>query len=211
MDKAKREDRRGPMRRRAIGVACGAAAGVGLWIAGVLWFAALIPRPPAGERPPAEPVAAAPTDAIVVLTGGALRLEEGLDLLAAGKAWKLFVSGVYHGVDVQSLMRLARRAPYDIECCVVLGYTAGDTAGNARETAAWMAAEGYRSLRLVTASYHMPRSLLAFRRALAGVTIVPHPVFPPSFKQDRWYLWPGTARLIVSEFHKYVFALAHLA
>ena len=38
------------------------------------------------------------TDAIVVLTGGSSRLEEGVNLLMQRKAKKLFVSGVYRGV-----------------------------------------------------------------------------------------------------------------
>ena len=43
------------------------------------------------------------TDAIVVLTGGSSRLEEGVNLLMQRKAKKLFVSGVYRGVDVRRL------------------------------------------------------------------------------------------------------------
>ena len=100
-----------------------------------------------------------PTDAFVVLTGGSSRLEEGLNLLAQRKAKKLFVSGVYRGVDVKRLLSLSRRAPDDLVCCIEIGHTATSTEGNAAETKLWMDQEGYRSLRLVTASYHMPRSM----------------------------------------------------
>ena len=90
----------------------------------------------------------------------------------------------------------------------MLGYTADNTAGNARETATWMAEEGYGSLRLVTSSYHMPRSLAAFRRVMPSVNIVPHPVFPAHVRHSDWWRWPGTTQLLVSEYNKYLIAQA---
>ncbi|MDZ5646402.1 YdcF family protein [Nitrospirillum sp. BR 11828] len=181
--------------RRLTGL--GAALGV-LWVGGLLTFAANIPRAPED--------ATAATDAIVVLTGGSERLETGFDLLAAGRAQKLFISGVYRGVDVRALLRLSQATPAALECCVVLGYSADDTVGNAAETARWMQAEGYHSLRLVTANYHMPRSLVEFRHALPDVRIVPHAVQPPNVRLDGWWHWRGTAGLIVSEYDKYLVA-----
>jgi len=89
---------------------------------------------------------------------------------------------------------------------VETGYGAQNTAGNAVETEEWMRANGFQSLRLVTASYHMPRSLLEFRQALPDATIIPHPVFSDHVKQDRWWLWPGTARLIIGEYNKFLAA-----
>lgn len=180
-------------------VATGAAVVLALlWLGGLVWFAEDIPSKVD------DPDSA--TDAIVVLTGGSERVDAGLALLAAGRAKKLFVSGVSRGVEVSELLRVARPVPAELECCIVLGHEADSTLGNAAETAAWMAAQGYRSLRLVTAAYHMPRSLAEFRHAMPGVAIVPNPVFPERVKQD-WWLWPGTAALIVGEYHKYLLAL----
>lgn len=169
------------------------------WTGGLVWFAHMI-------RPAPEP--GGNTDAVVVLTGGAGRLDAGLALLEAGRAKKLFVSGVYHGVDVAALLKLSRTAPQNVDCCIVLGYTADSTIGNARETAAWMKKEGYHSLRLVTASYHMPRSLLEFHRAMPNIEILPNPVYPARFKQSQWWLWPGTLSLLMTEYNKYLLSLA---
>ena len=144
------------------------------------------------------------TDAIVVLTGGSGRLEEGLNLLTEKKAKKLFVSGVYRGVDVRRLLALSRGNRQDLLCCIELGYAAASTKGNAAETRAWIKAEGYRSIRLVTASYHMPRSIKEFRYQMPDVTVIPHSVFPEQFKRDKWWLWPGTASLILTEYFKYL-------
>ncbi len=69
-----------------------------------------------------------------------------------------------------------------------------------------MEAEGFTSLRLVTAAYHMPRSLLLFRQAMPAMEILPHPVFPAGFHQEDWYLWPGSSALILSEYSKYLAA-----
>ncbi len=171
-----------------------------LWVAGLVWFAESIPKADAGPAPDTR------TDAVVVLTGGPLRLRTGLTLLDEGKARKLFVSGVNPRVELTELLRTAEKSTSQADCCIVLGYAADNTAGNAAETKAWMEREGYRSLRLVTASYHMQRSLNEFRRVMPGVTIVAHPVHPEGFKADNWWAWPGTLALIVSEYHKYVAA-----
>ena len=182
---------------RLVIVALGGFAGLGaLWLAGLIWFAAGIPRVPA------EPIAA--TDAIVVLTGGAGRLSAGFELLREGRAKKLFVSGVYRGVDVAEILRVSQQTPEALACCIAIGHSAVDTAGNARETARWMADEGFASLRLVTADYHMPRSLAEFRRAMPGVTLIAHPVSSDSVHVDAWWRWPGTASLIASEYTKHL-------
>ncbi|MBF0393924.1 MAG: YdcF family protein [Alphaproteobacteria bacterium] len=173
------------------------------WAAGLLWFAAAMPEVVEDDD--------SPTDAIVVLTGGSERLSAGFHLLASQRARKLFVSGVYHGVEVAELLSLSRQTPDEVECCIVLGYSADNTVGNALETAEWMAREGFSSLRLVTAQYHMRRSLLEFDAAMPEVRVIPHPVFPESVKQD-WWRWPGTASLIATEYNKYLVArLRHLA
>ncbi|MBI3506336.1 MAG: YdcF family protein [Proteobacteria bacterium] len=188
-----------PQRRQVAWVALMLAGLVALYFGGLAWFAQTIPRAAADET--------RTTDAIVVLTGGPMRLREGLRLLADGRGRKLLVSGVYRGVDVQELLRVARQVPESVECCVELGYAADSTLGNAIETAAWMAREKFASLRLVTANYHMRRSLLEFRRAMPETEIVAHPVFPDTFRIDAWWRWPGTYALVQAEYHKYLVAL----
>jgi len=170
-----------------------------LWFSGLIWFGQEIPNE-IGDRE-------SETDAIVVLTGGTLRVERGLALLAEGKAKKLFISGVYHSTDVAALLHLSRHSPENVDR-IALGREADNTEGNAAETARWMRQEGFHSLRLVTGSYHMPRSLLEFSRAMPEMRIVANPVFPENVKQERWWAWPGTAMLIVAEYNKYLLALA---
>ena len=168
-----------------------------IWTGGLLWFTETIPKTP--QSPTQK------TDAIVVLTGGTLRLEEGLTLLENGLAKKLFVSGVHRAVNVEELLRLSRETPSQLDCCITLGYEADNTQGNAMETAVWMQEQGYKSIRLITAGYHMPRSLMELQFVLPDTEIILHPVYPDHVKLENWYLWPGTTLLIIGEYHKTIF------
>lgn len=169
------------------------------YVGGFVWFAEDIARQGDGD--------AGVTDAIVVLTGGAQRVRDGLELLRAGRARKLLVSGVSRGVEINDLLRVSQVAG-PAPCCVELGYAADSTLGNAVEARDFMAREGFASLRLVTASYHMRRSLLEFHRAMPAVAITAHPVFPDGFRRESWWAWRGTLALIAGEYHKYLAALA---
>jgi len=147
------------------------------------------------------------SDAIVVLTGGSGRLDAGLDLLEANIASRLFVSGVYKGVEVRRLLNLSEKGRAHLESRIAIG-NAENTRENAGETAAWVAGKDIKTLRLVTAAYHMPRSRLEFNNAMPGVRVISNPVFPNHVKQERWWQYPGTAMLIASEFNKFLFAWA---
>lgn len=168
-----------------------------LWLGGLVWFA----------MPPAPETHRRATDAIVVLTGGSGRVATGVDLLREGKGRELFVSGVDPQVDLAALLRVLGGVAAHPQCCVVLGHDALNTHENARETALWIRRRGYRSLRLVTAWYHMPRALLEFERAMPEVAIVAHPVFPDGTRLDRWWAWRGTAALLFGEYEKYLATL----
>lgn len=170
-----------------------------LWLGGFLYFVASLPT--AVEDPDGT------TDAIIVLTGGADRLEAGVRLLAEGKAKMLLISGVDPAVTQAELQRRSQLDAATFACCVKLGREAPDTEGNAIEAEIWMRRAGFTSLRLVTASYHMPRSLLAFRHTLKGIRVVANPVFPEHVKIEDWWRYPGTAKLLTAEFAKYLVSL----
>jgi uncharacterized SAM-binding protein YcdF (DUF218 family) len=146
------------------------------------------------------------TDAIVVLTGGSERMSTGIELLNAHKGKKLFISGVHPGLTLDHIPGNEPLSKDLRDCCVTLGHDAESTIGNASETRTWMEGEGYHSLTLVTANYHMPRSLLVFHAEMPQFEIVPHPVTPDSVKLDDWWQRPGTASLLITEYDKYLLA-----
>jgi uncharacterized SAM-binding protein YcdF (DUF218 family) len=139
-------------------------------------------------------------DGIVVPTGGYARVATGLDLLKQGGA-RLLITGVYPGTPLSAVLaETSREVP---ACCVDLDYAANNTADNAIAAAAWEKLHHFPRIHLVTSWYHMPRSLLLFHRALPGITIVPHPVFPPQWVGKPWWSqWVGW-RLVAIEFGKY--------
>ncbi|GHD41400.1 hypothetical protein GCM10017083_05790 [Thalassobaculum fulvum] len=178
------------------------------WSVGLVRYANRIPM---HSTPPTTQA-----DAIVVLTGGSKRMEAGVELLTAGTAPVLFVSGVDHRVDPARVRDLvpgvgASLDQATIDCCIVLGYGASDTLGNARETALWARATGRKSLVLVTSNYHMPRAWIEFEHALPEIALVPFPVVPADVRVNAWWRWPGTFGLIAGEWTKYVFARVRIA
>ncbi|HET6620491.1 MAG TPA: YdcF family protein [Dongiaceae bacterium] len=173
-----------------------------VWLGGFLAFAAAIP---AEVRDADRPV-----DAIVVLTGGDVRLAEGFALLDRGLAKKMLISGVADGVKMPALLQTLNGGPQPsqavLECCVTLGYDARSTEGNARESLRWLSGNGFTTIRLVTANYHMNRSLLEFRRVMPAIEIVPNPVFPRQMQDPYWFTRPNTIYLLFNEYHKYLAA-----
>lgn len=150
------------------------SAVVMLWALGFLWFAVALPGPSGDVR----------TDAVIVPTGGAGRIEHGLEIVREGRAGHLLVSGVDR--EVKSTEFAAQFAvPMDLmDCCVSLGFAAVDTRSNAAETAHWAESQGVRSLRLVTTDWHMRRAAGELSHALPdGVTVVRDAVpSRPSFR-----------------------------
>lgn len=133
------------------------------WALGFVLFAVTLPQPVADQR----------TDAVVVLTGGAGRIERGLEVLKRGWARQLLVSGVDRSVKTYEFAREYRVRPSRMACCVTLGYQAVDTRSNALETAEWLRHERVKSVRLVTSDWHMRRARMELDRlAPQGVTII---------------------------------------
>jgi len=185
-----------------------------LWLGGLYGFTRDIFRDAAvatsaNNLPEGETLGeAAKLDAIVVLTGGSNRLQTGFGLLEQGRGEKLFISGVYQGVDVRELMDQWKKDAYkDLDCCVTLGFDADDTRGNAQETASWMAKQKYHSLYLVTAHYHMKRALLEFERLGTDWEIRPWPVVPDGMDMNNWWRDGRYRSLIIREYNKYLAAL----
>ena len=134
-----------------------------VWALGFVLFAVTLPQPAGEQR----------TDGVVVLTGGAGRIERGLEALKRGWSRRLLVSGVDRTVKPYEFAIEYRVRPSRMACCVTLGYQAMDTQSNALETAEWLRRERIESIRLVTSDWHMRRARLELdRMAPEGVTIV---------------------------------------
>ncbi len=137
------------------------------YAAGFAVFVVKVPPPRASDD--------ANADAIVALTGEGDRLTPAVQLLEMGNGARLLITGV-NKANSKSQLKALLKGGSSFDCCADLGFTAADTRGNAQEAAKWARDHHYKSLIVVTAAYHMPRSLLEFRSAMPDVALVPYPV-----------------------------------
>src|SRR5260370_26343132 len=136
--------------KRAGGVALAIVIAVpGLFAAGFLWFV--------WHMPSDEVALDRSADGIVVLTGGASRILDGIELLAAGRGKRLLISGVHRGTTTGEIARTVPEYARLLACCVDLDHSAVNPRGNAGETSDWVKNRAFSPLIVVTSSYHMPR------------------------------------------------------
>ncbi|HQS84318.1 MAG: hypothetical protein B7Y25_02895 [Alphaproteobacteria bacterium 16-39-46] len=188
-----------------------------LWFLGFLSFLGYL----SFLKEPVSPYAK--TDVLVVLTGGKGRIITGLSLLNEDAATHLFISGVKKNVTSPEIILEATKksdpsltTPKD-PSKMQLGHLAKNTQGNAQEVALWVnhqnmlnASKGLpplKSIRLVTSVYHLPRSLLEFKRTLPNITLIPHPVFSSPFHKIQWWTTKSALKLSFSEYVKFNIAL----
>jgi len=175
-----------------------------MWMAALVSYVYSIPREPTNDK--------TTTDAIVVLTGGSLRIAYGFELLDKGLAKQLFISGVAEDISLEELMQTHQasakvRALAAKEPVIILDRVANSTRSNAAQTAQWVHDRGIHSIRLVTANYHMRRSVMEFRRLMSDVKIIADPVFPENFHIEGWWRDRVSRELALSEFHKFMVVL----
>ena len=193
------------MRSRQAKAALIGVAGISLalLLSGFVVFAAVATRSSGGSI--------ARSDGIVVLTGGDSRIFEAARLLESGSGSRLLISGVNRRTTREDLRRLTKLSAQKFNCCVDIGYEALDTFGNADEARAWVRQWGFSSLIVVTASYHMPRSLAEMGIALPGVKLIPRSVVPRKLAQTPWWLHMGATRALVAEYLRFLPVVTRLA
>lgn len=141
-------------------------------------------------------------DAIVVLTGGRGRAEEGIKLLRSGVADILILSGVDRTASVDSIYAESRLIK-EIRGRIILEKKSSNTHLNAVEVGKIMSERGLKSMVLVTSGYHLKRARLIFNRVMPhGINIIYRRVATPSY--DEHDIWNTDALLLTtSEFLKY--------
>lgn len=175
-----------------------ALLGAAAFAVGFVWFVTRIPHD--------EAVLDGNADGIVVLTGGASRIADAIELLAAGRGKRLLISGVNRTTTSGEIARLTPAFERYFDCCIDLDRSAVNTVGNAVETRRWAKDQGFRSLIVVTSSYHMPRSMAELSRQLPDVRLIAFPVVTDKLRPETMWTSPPALRLLVSEYVKYVLA-----
>jgi len=156
-----------------------------LYALGFILFGVTLGRPAkAGEK----------TDATIVITGGAGRIEHGMDVLADGLTKRVLIAGADPLVTKKDLVDVLGGQARLIRCCVDLGSESVDTRSNAEETQRWLARHKYKTVRLVTSDWHMRRARYEFERVLDDK----YELVPDAVTTE-----PGFATLF-SEYNKYL-------
>ena len=145
-------------------------------------------------------------DAIVVLTGGLNRIDEGLELFAAGKGTYLFISGVHKDVRKKDIMDRWQGDVALPSCCLTLGATATTTVENAQETKDWAMQNDIMDIILVTSNYHMSRARMEIKAVLPRVEIFPYPIMQDNLHATEPRIW----KLLFEEYHKLLLRFVQL-
>ena len=165
---------------------------------GFVWFVSHVPA--------TEVALNRNADGIVVVTGGASRISDAIELLAAGHGKRLLISGVHPTTTAAEIARNNPRFEKLVACCVDLDHSAVNTVGNAIETRRWARDRKFASLIVVTSAYHMPRTMAELEMQMPDVALVPFPVVTEKLRNEPWWASGQTARLIISEYAKFVVA-----
>lgn len=153
-----------------------------IWIGGFVWFSTTLP----------QPVDDVHTQAVIVPTGSAGRIERGLEVLNQGSAQMMLVTGVDREVKPAEFAAQFEVPDFTMECCVTLGFKAVDTRSNAEETAQWLRRNKVTSIRLVTADWHMRRAAYELTKRIPANTV---------FERDAVSSEPSF-RILFLEYHK---------
>ena len=187
-----------PRKRRARVMAGMVVVAIVAVIAGFIGFLSQLRGTEA--RPPRT------ADGIVVLTGGASRVSDAMELLADGYGRRLLISGVHPASGASDISRSLTDNQSLLRCCVDLDRSAVNTRSNAAETRRWARERGFKSLIVVTSNYHMPRAIVELSHAMPEITLIPFAVVGDKWREEPWWSNGGTLRLVLSEYVKYVAA-----
>ncbi|MDI2112348.1 YdcF family protein [Commensalibacter nepenthis] len=145
---------------------------------------------------------------IVVLTGGAKRIENAIKLLQSNHGKYLLISGVPPTTHLDDIERIL---PFSLtqhdRDHITLGHNATSTMGNAIETAAWAHYYHLDSLIIVTSSYHIRRAIVEMQSLLENVKLYPY-VARNDKKETLSHL--HSMRLLFLEYNKFLAAYTGL-
>ena len=169
---------------------------ISIWIVGFIYFIYNMPLSTEDST--------TITDAIVVLTGGKGRIDEGIALLEANKARKLLITGVGYQTKLEEIPINNYEKVKLLSDKITLGYNATNTKGNVLETIQWMKDNNLKTIRLVTSSYHIARANLEFTKILDKKSIICNPVLPYNIRPNNIWKSPGYLKLIGLEYCKFI-------
>ena len=150
---------------------------------------------------------------IVILTGGANRIKDGLKIIedfqnSKNINYKILVSGTGMGFTKSSLKK--KLGPnfnsHLIQCCIDLDGVSKNTLTNASETFKWTYVNDIKEFILVTSNYHMPRAILEFKNVMPNLKIYTYAITPKKHDIKNWLSSYQTFSLVFTEYCKFIIA-----
>ena len=150
---------------------------------------------------------------IVILTGGANRIKDGLKIIENFKNsknlnYKILVSGTGMGFTKSSLKK--KLGPNFnsqlIQCCIDLDGVSKNTFTNASETFKWTSKNDIKEFILITSNYHMPRAILEFKNVMPNLKIYTYAITPKKHDIKNWLSSYQTFSLVFTEYCKFIIA-----
>ena len=150
---------------------------------------------------------------IVILTGGANRIKDGLKIIQDFKNskninYKILVSGTGMGFTKSSLKK--KLGPNFnsqlIQCCIDLDGVSKNTLTNASETFKWTNKNDIKEFILITSNYHMPRAILEFKNVMPNLKIYTYAITPKKHDIENWLNSFQTFSLVFTEYCKFIIA-----
>ena len=150
---------------------------------------------------------------IVILTGGANRIKDGLKIIQDFKNskninYKILVSGTGNGFTKSSLKK--KLGPNFnsqlIQCCIDLDGISKNTLTNATETFKWTIKNDIKEFILITSNYHMPRAILEFKNVMPNLKIYTYAITPKKHDIENWLSSYQTFSLVFTEYCKFIIA-----
>ena len=150
---------------------------------------------------------------IVILTGGANRIKDGLKIIEDFKNskninYKILVSGTGMGFTKSSLKK--KLGPNFnsqlIQCCIDLDGVSKNTLTNASETFKWTSKNDIKEFILITSNYHMPRAILEFKNIMPNLKIYTYAITPKKHDIENWLSSYQTFSLVFTEYCKFIIA-----
>ncbi len=131
------------------------------------------------------------TDGLVIFTGGSKRIDTALALVADGYSKPVLISGVNPQVTKEFLLSGLSK---ENQRLITLDYQSKSTKDNVNATNEWVKKLKLKSVGLITSFYHIPRSMLYWKRSGQYTNVSLYPVFPEKMPLS----------FMFREYHKYI-------
>ena len=145
--------------------------------------------------------------AIVVFTGGKGRFEKGFNILKQNISKRLFISGVYPGIDLEKKYAFDDSDRKLFDCCISFDEKAINTIENVQEVKEWTKVNDINEVFLVSSYYHLPRIKILFEKIIPNLEVRIISTDDTLLLPKKSFVYLFHTKLILTEYFKVLFIL----